>query len=395
MTGPLHGVRVVMMGGLGPGPFCGMLLGDLGAEVVRVDQVREVDGALPIDYTVRRNQRSIAVDMKDARGPELVRRLVIDADAFVDVFRPGVAERLGIGPDELRAANPRLVYARMTGYGQDGPYADRAGHDINYIALTGALHSIGSAETPVPPLNLIGDYGGGGMLLAIGLLSGILEARRSGEGQVLDVAMVDGAATMMAPYYGMVHAGTWRDRRGDNILDGAAHFYGVYRTADDKHVAVGAIEPQFYAELCQRLGVDVPHDADAPEAWRAHRNALAERIAQRTRAEWEDRLGTPGTCATPVLTITEAPDHPHNVARGTFIEVDGVPQQAPAPRFSRTVAAQPKSPALPGDHTHAVLAGLGLDADAITELTNAGVVRQSAASATQKRKDSHGLGLLH
>ena len=383
MSGPLHGVRVVMIGGLGPGPFCGMLLGDLGADVIRVDQVREVDTELPIDYTVRRNQRSIAVDLKDPRGPDLVRRLVTDADAFVDVFRPGVAERLGIGPDDLRAANPRLVYARMTGYGQDGPYADRAGHDINYIALTGALHAIGTAESPVPPLNLIGDYGGGGMLLAVGLLSGILEARQSGEGQVLDVAMVDGAATMMAPYYGMVHAGMWRDRRGDNILDGAAHFYGVYRTADDKHVAVGAIEPQFYAELCQRLGVDVPHDANAPAAWHEHREALAARIRQKTRAQWEAQLGTPGTCAAPVLTITEAPQHPHNVARQTFIEVDGVPQPAPAPRFSRTVPAQPKSPALPGDHTRRVLAGLGLDASAVTELANAGVVRQSAAAATE------------
>jgi alpha-methylacyl-CoA racemase len=380
MSGPLHGVRVVMIGGLGPGPFCGMLLGDLGADVIRVDQVREVDTELPVDYTVRRSQRSIAVDLKDARGPDLVRRLVADADAFVDVFRPGVAERLGIGPDDLRAANPRLVYARMTGYGQDGPYADRAGHDINYIALTGALHGVGTAESPVPPLNLIGDYGGGGMLLAVGLLSGILEARQSGEGQVLDVAMVDGAATMMAPYYGMVHAGMWRDHRGDNILDGAAHFYGVYRTADDKHVAVGAIEPQFYAELCQRLDVDVPHDANAPAVWHEHREALAARIRQKTRAEWEEQLGTPGACAAPVLTITEAPQHPHNIARQTFIEVDGVPQPAPAPRFSRTVPAQPKSPALPGDHTRRVLAGLGFDEIAVTELTDAGVVRQSSAA---------------
>ena len=383
VTGPLHGVRVVMMGGLGPSPFCGMLLGDLGAEVVRVDQLREVDGELPIDYTVRRNQRSIAVNLKDARGPELVRLLVADADAFVDVFRPGVAERLGIGPDDLLAANPRLVYARMTGYGQDGPYADRAGHDINYIALTGALHATGTAENPIPPLNLVGDYGGGGMLLAVGLLSGILEARQSGEGQVLDVAMVDGAATIMAPYYGMVHAGTWRDHRGDNVLDGAAHFYGVYRTADHKHIAVGAIEPQFYAELCHRLDVDVPHDPDAPEAWQEHREALAARIRQKTRAEWEDRLGTPGTCAAPVLTITEAPGHPHNVARQTFVDVDGVPQPAPAPRFSRTVPAQPKSPSLPGDHTLAVLAALGLDSRAAAELADAGVVRQSAATKTQ------------
>jgi alpha-methylacyl-CoA racemase len=377
MTGPLHGVRLVMMGGLGPGPFCGMLLGDLGAEVVRVDQVREVDGELPIDYTVRRSQRSIAVNLKDARGPELVGRLVADADAFVDVFRPGVAERLGIGPDELLGANPRLVYAQMTGYGQDGPYAQRAGHDINYIALAGALHGIGTAESPVPPLNLIGDYGGGGMLLAIGLLSAILEARQSGQGQVLDVAMVDGAAALMAPYFGMVHAGTWRDHRADNILDGAAHFYGVYQTADDKHVAVGAIEPQFYAELCHGLDVKVPHDDDVPTAWHQHREALAARFRQKTRAEWEQQLNTPGTCATPVLTITEAPHHPHNVARQTFIDIDGVPQPAPAPRFSRTAAAPPRPPALPGDHTRDVLSELGFDANAVAELADAGVVRQS------------------
>lgn len=378
MTGPLHGVRLVMMGGLGPAPFCGMLLGDLGAEVVRVDQVRDVDGELPIDYTVRRSQRSVAVNLKDARGPELVRRLVADADAFVDVFRPGVAERLGIGPDELLGANSRLVYARMTGYGQDGPYADRAGHDINYIALAGALHGIGTAETPVPPLNLIGDYGGGGMLLAIGLLSAILEARQSGLGQVLDVAMVDGAATLMAPYFGMVHAGTWRDHRGDNVLDGAAHFYGVYKTADDKHVAVGAIEPQFYAELCRGLDVNVPHDDDAPAAWHQHRQALAARFRQKTRAEWEQHLGTAGACAAPVLNIAEAPRHPHNVARQTFIDIDGVPQPAPAPRFSRTAAAPPSRPALPGDHTRDVLSGLGFDENALAELADAGVVRQSS-----------------
>ena len=209
--------------------------------------------------------------MKDPRGRDLVHRLAADADAFVDVYRPGVAERLGIGPDALRERNPRLVYARMTGYGQDGPLAGHAGHDINYIALTGALHGIGTAESPLPPLNLVGDYGGGGMLLAVGLLSAILEARESGEGQVLDVAMVDGVATLLAPYFGMVPEGTWRDRREDNLLDGAAHFYGAYATADGRHVAVGAMEPKFYAELCDRLGVDVPHDDDQPAAWAAHR----------------------------------------------------------------------------------------------------------------------------
>ncbi|OCB28661.1 carnitine dehydratase [Mycobacterium malmoense] len=377
MTGPLRGVRIVMMGGLGPGPFCGMLLGDLGADVIRVDGLAAVDGPLPIDYPVRRGQRSLAADVKDPRGRDLVLRLVAAADAFVDVYRPGVAERLGIGPDELCERNPRLVYARMTGYGQDGPLAGHAGHDINYIALTGALHGIGTAESPVPPLNLVGDYGGGGMLLAVGLLSAILEARESGAGQVLDVAMVDGVATLLTPYFGMVPAGTWRDRRHDNLLDGAAHFYGVYATADGGHFAVGAMEPKFYAELCGRLGVDVPHDDDAPGTWAAHRATLAARFAEKTRDEWERILAAPGCCATPVLSLTEAPGHPHLAARGTFVEVDGVPQPAPAPRFSRTRPQPPASPSLPGDHTRAVLRELGMDAHGISELVRAGVVAQS------------------
>lgn len=377
MTGPLNGVRIVMMGGLGPAPFCGMLLGDLGADVVRVDALAGVDGALPIDYTVRRSQRSLAADVKDPRGTELLHRLVADADGFVDVFRPGVAERLGIGPDALQERNPRLIYARMTGYGQDGPLAGHAGHDINYIALAGALHGIGTAESPVPPLNLVGDYGGGGMLLAVGLLSAILEARQSGVGQVLDVAMVDGAATLMAPYFGMVAAGSWRDHRQDNLLDGAAHFYGVYATAGGGHVAVGAMERKFYAELCDRLGVDVPQHDDRPAAWATHRAELAARFAERTRDEWERILDSPGCCATPVLSLNEAPRHPHAVARRAFIEVDGVTQPAPAPRFSRSRPAAPSSPALPGDHTHALLREMGLDTEAITELVDSGVVAQS------------------
>ena len=366
-----------MMGGLGPAPFCGMLLGDLGAEVIRVDGLAGVDGPQPIDYTVRRSQRSLAANVKDPRGRELVHRLVVDADAFVDVYRPGVAERLGIGPDNLRRHNPRLVYARMTGYGQDGPLAGHAGHDINYIALTGALHGIGTAESPVPPLNLVGDYGGGGMLLAVGLLSAILEARESGAGQVLDVAMVDGAATLMAPYYGMIPAGTWRDRRQDNLLDGAAHFYGVYATSDGGHMAVGAMEPKFYTELCERLGVTVPHDDAEPSQWAAHRATLAARFAEKSRGEWEQLLDTAGCCATPVLSLAEAPHHPHNNARRTFIDVDGITQPAPAPRFSRTPPGAPTSPALPGDQTRALLGELGLDATAIAELEGAGVVAQS------------------
>ncbi|OBH59510.1 carnitine dehydratase [Mycobacterium colombiense] len=377
MTGPLRGVRIVMMGGLGPAPFCGMLLGDLGADVIRIDALAGVDGPLPVDHTVRRSQRSLAADVKDPRGRDLVHRLTAGADAFVDVYRPGVAERLGIGPDVLRERNPRLVYARMTGYGQDGPLAGHAGHDINYLALTGALHAIGTAESPVPPLNLVGDYGGGGMLLAVGLLSAIFEARESGAGQVLDVAMVDGVAALLAPYFGMLPAGTWRDRRQDNLLDGAAHFYGAYATADGGHIAVGAMEPKFYAELCDRLNVDVPHDDGDPTTWADHRATLAARFAEKTRDEWELLLDTPGCCATPVLSLAEAPRHPHNAARQTFIELDGITQPAPAPRFSRTHAAAPSSPSLPGDHTRALLGELGLDTQAITELEDAGVVAQS------------------
>jgi alpha-methylacyl-CoA racemase len=376
MTGPLKGVRIVMMGGLGPAPLCGMLLGDLGADVIRVDPLAGVDGPMPIDYTVRRSQRSLAVDVKDPRGRDLVHRLVADADAFVDVYRPGVAERLGIGPDALRERNPRLVYARMTGYGQDGPLAGHAGHDINYLALTGALHGIGTAESPVPPLNLVADYGGGGMLLAVGLLGAILEARGSGQGQVVDVAMVDGVATLLAPYFGMIPAGTWRDRRADNLLDGAAHFYGVYATADGRHVAVGAMEPKFYRELCGRLGVSVPHDDDRPELWATHRAALEARFAEKTRDEWEQLLDSPGCCATPVLSLSEAPAHPHLVARETFIDIDGVTQPAPSPRFSRTRPGMPSAPSLPGHHTDAVLREIGLNADAVAELVNAGVVAQ-------------------
>ena len=240
------------------------------------------------------------------------------------------------------------------------PWPDMPATTSTTSRLTGALHGIGTAESPLPPLNLVGDYGGGGMLLAVGLLSAILEARESGEGQVVDVAMVDGVATLLAPYFGMIPAGTWRDRREDNLLDGAAHFYGVYATADGRHIAVGAMEPKFYAELCDRLGVDVPHDDDQPAAWAAHRATLAARFAEKTRDEWERILDSPGCCATPVLSLAEAPRHPHLVARETFIDVDGVTQPAPAPRFSRTPPAAPTPPSLPGDHTHALAARAGI-----------------------------------
>lgn len=360
MTGPLTGIRIVMMGGLGPGPFCGMLLGDLGADVIRVDRIDDVSQTQFYDRVARRSQRSIAIDVKDERGAELVRTLATGADAFVDVFRPGALERLGLGSDDLLARNPRLVYACMTGYGQDGPFAGMAGHDINYLAIAGALHAIGTPDRPLPPLNLVGDYGGGAMLLALGLLSGILEARQSGRGQVVDVAMVDGAATLMGVFYGLFAEGQWEDRRGANVLDGAAHYYRTYETADGKHVAVGAMERQFYDELCRRLGVDVPQ-GDSPETWAAHAEVMTRRFREKTRAEWEAELVHPQTCVTPVLSLREAPHHPHHRARRTFVEVDGIVQPAPSPRFSRTVPPTPSSPALPGAHTHDILAELGID----------------------------------
>ncbi len=379
MSGPLAGVSIVSMGGLGPGPFCGMLLGDLGADVVRVDRVRDVDLPLPVDAVMRRSQRSIAVDVKDPRGRQLVLALAGQADAFVDVYRPQVAERLGLGPDDLMAVNPRLVYARMTGYGQDGPYAQMAGHDIDYIALSGALHAIGSPDAPVPPLNILGDFGGGGMLLALGLLSGILESRQSGIGQVVDVSMLDGAATLMAVFYGMLSQGTWQDRRQANVVDGAAHFYRTYETADGKHIAVGALEPQFYEELCTRLGVRPPQDYDDPRDWAAHAEVMADRFRQKTRDEWEREVVTPQSCAAPVLSMTEAPQHPQNRHRRTFVDVDGVVQPAPAPRFSRTAPRPPGGPALPGSHTRVVLEELGMSEDDVSSLLDAGVVRERAA----------------
>jgi len=367
--GPLSGIRIVMMAGLGPGPFAGMVLGDLGADVIRVDRIEEVDQTEFVDRVVRRSQRSIAVDVKDARGAELVRTLVTGADAFVDVFRPGALERIGLGPDDLLARNARLIYARMTGYGQDGPLAPMAGHDINYLAMSGALHAIGTADLPLPPLNLVGDYGGGGMLLAVGLLSGILEARQSGKGQVVDVAMVDGVVTMMTPFYGLLAEGRWEDRRCANVLDGAAHYYRAYETSDGGHIAVGAMEPRFYDELTRRMAVDVPQ-GDSAETWAAHAEVMAERFREKTRAEWEREIVDPQTCATPVLSLSEAPLHPHHQARGTFVEIDGVVQPSPSPRYSRTKPVA-GVPALPGAHTDAVLGEIGVDPAGL-----AGVVRQ-------------------
>lgn len=345
MSGPLSGVRIIELAGIGPGPFCGMMLADQGAEVIHVHRPgRPPDPRDPL----ARSRQLVEADLKSEDGVARVRSLVADADGLIEGFRPGVTERLGLGPDDLLKVNPRLVYGRMTGWGQDGPMAQAAGHDINYIALAGALHAFGRAgEKPTPPINMVGDFGGGGMLLAFGMVSAILEARQSGKGQVVDCAMVDGAASLMSMIWGFLAMGRWKDERGVNLLDTGAHFYDTYETADGRHVAIGSIEPQFYAELRSRAGLDNDKRFDAqmdPSAWPDLKAALAEVFRARTLAEWNDLMEGSDVCYAPVLSMTEAPSHPHIAARKTFIEVDGVTQPAPAPRYSRTRNADPRPP---------------------------------------------------
>ena len=378
--GPLTGVRVIEIAGIGPGPFCAMMLADMGADVVRVDRAAAVRGGdserPPLDL-LNRGRRSVGVDLKSPDGVETVLALVEGADALLEGFRPGVAERLGIGPDDCLARNPRLVYGRMTGWGQDGPYASSAGHDLNYIALAGALHGIGrQGDAPVPPLNLVGDFGGGGMYLAFGMACALVEARSSGQGQVVDAAMVDGAASLMTAFFGMAHSGFWSEERGTNMLDTGAHYYNVYETADGRYISLGPIEPQFYAELRERLGLDGPQwDRQHDRArWPDLKEELAEVIRQRTRDEWCELLEGTDTCFAPVLSLAEAPQHPHNQQRGTFIDVAGVVQPAAAPRFSRTPGAVRRPPPHAGQHTDEILAELGLDTDAVTALREAGAV---------------------
>ncbi len=378
--GPLAGVKVVEIAGIGPGPFCAMVLADLGAEVIRVDRASAVPEQMPegpARDVLNRGRRSIAVDLKTPRGAETVLRLVESADALIEGFRPGVAERLGIGPDAALAANPRLVYGRMTGWGQDGPYADAAGHDINYIALSGLLHAIGRAgEAPVPPLNLVGDFGGGGMLLALGVVAALLETRSSGEGQVVDASMVDGAALLGTMVFGFFGTGGWNDERGTNLLDTGAHFYDVYETADGRHVSIGSIEPQFYAELLRLSGLqdeDLPAQFDR-EQWPAMKERVAAVFATKTRDEWCEIMDASDVCFAPVLSLAEAPEHPHNRARGTFVEQAGVVQPAPAPRFSRTPGELVAPPPHPGQHTDEVLRAWGFEADEIAKLRADGAV---------------------
>ncbi len=381
-SGPLTGLRIVELSGIGPAPFCAMVLADYGAEVVRVDRasgVRGGDPAGPPPHVYNRGRRSIAVDLKHPEGAGAVLRVVDRADALIEGFRPGVTERLGLGPDVCLARNPRLVYGRMTGWGQDGPYAPTAGHDINYIALAGALHPIGRhGQGPVPPLNLIGDFGGGGMLLALGVCAALLEAGRSGKGQVVDAAMVDGAALLTTMIHAFLALGIWTDERGVNSLDGAAHYYDAYETADGKYVSVGSIEPQFYAELLRLTGLtDDPGFArrDDRGEWPVLKERLAAVFKTKTRAEWCELMEGTDVCFAPVLSLREAPLHPHNVARGTFVDVAGIVQPAPAPRFSRTPAAIQRPPAHDGQHTEEVLGDWGFSADEVEKLRQSGAVR--------------------
>jgi alpha-methylacyl-CoA racemase len=358
--GPLSGLKIVEFAGIGPGPFCGMLLSDLGADVVRIDRIGGRGGA-KTDITAR-GRRSVALDLKDPAAVETALQLMDRADAAFEGFRPGVMERLGLGPDVALKRNPKLVYGRMTGWGQFGPYAEAAGHDINYIALTGALHAIGTADKPVPPLNLVGDFGGGALYLAFGLLAGVIHARAAGQGQVIDCAMTDGAASLMSMFYGMAASGMWSEDRRANMLDGGAPFYDTYECADGGWISLGSIEPQFYALLLEKAGLTDPAlkaQMNRSE-WPDLKAKVAAAIRTKTRDEWCAIMDATDVCFAPVLTLKEAPQHPHNAARKTFVEVDGVTQPAPAPRFSASPGAIQGPPPAIGAHTAEVLAEWGV-----------------------------------
>lgn len=378
MAGPLEGYKVVEMVGLGPAPFCAMMLADMGAEVIRID--RRGAGGTGDDArfdVMARGRRSLGIDLKQPGGAETVLGLIARADVLIEGFRPGVMERLGLGPDVCLARNPKLVYGRMTGWGQHGPLAKAAGHDINYIALSGALHAIGRpGEPPVVPLNYIGDFGGGAMFLAFGVLCALLETKTSGRGQVVDAAMTDGAALLSAMMYGMKAAGDLSNQRGENLLDGGAHFYDTYACADGKYVAIGSIEPQFYALLIKLCGIDDPafQAQRDPHAWPLLKYRLADVFKTKNRAEWCALMEGTDVCFAPVLDWDEAPQHPHNQARETFIDIAGVIQPAPAPRFSHSKAAAPTPPAQPGEHSAAILADWGVSEASIADLAARGVI---------------------
>jgi alpha-methylacyl-CoA racemase len=384
VAGPLSGIRVVEIAGIGPGPFAAMMLADMGAEVVRVDRAQSVrDGASGAHWDVMlRGRRNVALDLKHPEGVATLLHLVQHADALIEGFRPGVMERLGIGPTECLARNPKLVFGRMTGWGQEGPYANAAGHDINYIALAGALAHFGRAgEPPTPPLNMVGDFGGGGMLLAYGVVCALLEAQRSGQGQVVDAAMVDGSAVLMSMFWAFKNVGMFDENaRGTNLLDTGAHFYDVFECADGEWVSIGSIEPQFYALLLEKTGLagDSELAAQMDRAqWPQLKQKLAKVFRTKTRAQWNEAMEGTDVCYAPVLRMSEAAQHPHNVARQTFVQIDGVTQPSPAPRYSRSGTSTPTAPAHAGQHTREVLADWGVDAARIDILLASGAARQA------------------
>jgi len=385
--GPLSGLRVIELASIGPGPMCAMLLADLGADVIRIDRTEPSGLGVPTEArfdVTGRNRRSVGLDLKRPEGRNAALRLIDRTDVLIEGWRPGVAERLGLGPEDCAARNPALIYGRMTGFGQTGPLAQAAGHDIDYIALVGALHAIGPAGAkPVPPLNLVGDYGGGALYLAFGLMAALFERQHSGRGQVVDAAMVDGAASLLSIFHGLQAAGRWDEHeRGANLLDGGAPFYDTYATADGRHVALGALEPKFFAEFAERVGLDtrfVKRQYDR-RLWPEMREAIAAVFATRTRDAWADALEGSDACVAPVLSLGEAPLHPHARARNVFIEVDGVMQAAPAPRFSRSEVAAPRSPVTAGAHSEAVLVEAGFSRDEVAALRAAGALLQAGAS---------------
>jgi len=374
--GPLHGIKVIELAGIGPGPFAGMMLADMGAEVISVERASDPKSRRLPDCS-RRGKQSIALNLKSPEGIAALLKLVEQADVLFEGFRPGVAENLGIGPDECLALNPKLVYGRMTGWGQEGPMAQAAGHDINYISLTGALYATGRAnEKPVPPLNLVGDFGGGGMFLVTGILAALLEAQRSGKGQVVDAAMTDGSAVLMS-FFNSFHAmGMWSTKRGVNMLDTGAHFYETYETYDGKFVSIGSIEPQFYQLLIEKtqLDADVFADQMNPAKWPEFKEKLTVIFKTKTQAQWCALMEGTDVCFAPVLDFIEAQQHPHNVARETYIDIDGMQQPAPAPRFSRTVCEVQHGARAAGENTREVLSGWGLSEQAINELNDAGAL---------------------
>ena len=381
MSGPLSGLRIVEFAGIGPGPFCGMMLADHGAEVIRIDRASGGrGGSQPVTTkdVLARGRKSIALNLKTAEGVALARKLCASADGIIEGFRPGVMERLGLGPEELLKDNPKLVYGRMTGWGQTGPYAPYAGHDINYIALAGALAHFGRAGgKPTPPINMVGDFGGGGMMLAFGMTSALLNVARGGEGQVIDAAMTDGTAVLMSMMHGMKNMGVWSEDLGVNLLDTGAHFYDTYETSDGKFVSIGSIEPQFYAELRRLAGLaddtqfDGQHDRSQ---WDELKGKLTALFKTKTRDEWDAIMEHTDMCYAPVLTMSEAAAHPHNAARSTFVDVGGDTQPAPAPRYSATVTAKPEPTPMPGDDTDAILQSLGLSDAERAVLREAGTV---------------------